>query len=85
MEKIFKTINEQIEILKHRGLKVENEIKSQISYYFTEKNGESQQGYLDNANYNYITICNICLQKDFLKAYTQGLFNNYHILLCSLS
>jgi len=25
MEKIFKTINEQIEILKHRGLKVENE------------------------------------------------------------
>ena len=25
MEKIFKTINEQIEILKHRGLKIENE------------------------------------------------------------
>ena len=35
-------------------IKVENEIKSQISYYFTEKNGEKQQEYLDNKNYNYV-------------------------------
>lgn len=31
-------------------IKVENEIKSQISYYFTEKNEE----YLDISNYNYV-------------------------------
>ena len=35
-------------------IKVENEIKSQISYYFTEKNGENQKEYLDTANYNYV-------------------------------
>ena len=35
-------------------IKVENEIKSQVSYYFTEKNGENQKAYLDRANYNYI-------------------------------
>lgn len=34
-------------------IKVENEIKSQISYYFTEKNGEDQKEYLDTSNYNY--------------------------------
>ena len=34
-------------------IKVENEIKSQVSYYFTEKNGENQKEYLDKANYNY--------------------------------
>ena len=28
-------------------IKVENEIKSQVSYYFTEKNGEKQKEYLD--------------------------------------
>ena len=35
-------------------IKVENEIKSQISYYFTEKNGENQQEYLGISNYHYI-------------------------------
>ena len=35
-------------------IKVENEIKSQVSYYFTEKNGENQKEYLDAANYNYV-------------------------------
>ena len=35
-------------------IKVENEIKSQVSYYFTEKNGENQTEYLDTANYNYV-------------------------------
>lgn len=35
-------------------IKVENEIKSQVSYYFTEKNGENQKEYLDTANYNYV-------------------------------
>lgn len=35
-------------------IKVENEMKSQISYYFTEKNGENQKEYLNIANYNYI-------------------------------
>lgn len=35
-------------------IKVENEIKSQVSYYFTEKNGESQKEYLDTSNYNYV-------------------------------
>lgn len=35
-------------------IKVENEIKSQISYYFTEKNGENQKEYLTTANYNYV-------------------------------
>ena len=35
-------------------IKVENEIKSQVSYYFTEKNGENQKEYLDIANYNYV-------------------------------
>ncbi len=34
-------------------IKVENEIKSQVSYYFTEKNGEDQKEYLDKSNYNY--------------------------------
>ena len=35
-------------------IKVENEIKSQVSYYFTEKNGENQQAYLDTSNYHYV-------------------------------
>ena len=35
-------------------IKVENEIKSQVSYYFTAKNGENQKEYLDTANYNYV-------------------------------
>lgn len=35
-------------------IKVENEVKSQVSYYFTEKNGESQKEYLDTGNYNYV-------------------------------
>ena len=35
-------------------IKVENEIKSQVSYYFTEKNGENQKEYLDTSNYNYV-------------------------------
>ena len=34
-------------------IKVENEIKLQISYYFTERNRENQKEYLDRANYNY--------------------------------
>lgn len=34
-------------------IKVENGIKSQVSYYFTEKNGENQKKYLDVSNYNY--------------------------------
>lgn len=33
---------------------MENEIKSQVSYYFTEKNGEKQEEYLDTGNYNYV-------------------------------
>ncbi len=33
---------------------MENEIKSQVSYYFTEKYGENQKEYLDTANYNYV-------------------------------
>lgn len=35
-------------------IKVENEIKSELSYYFTEKYGEEQKEYLNSANYNYI-------------------------------
>lgn len=35
-------------------IKIENEIKSQVSYYFTEKNGENQKEYLDTAKYNYV-------------------------------
>ncbi len=42
-------------------IKVENEIKSQVSYYFSEKNGENQRAYLDSANYNYVDKKN---QKD---------------------
>lgn len=34
-------------------IKVENEIKSLVSYYFSEKYGESQQAYLNIHNYNY--------------------------------
>ena len=34
-------------------IKVENELKSLVSYYFSEKNGESQQAYLNFTNYNY--------------------------------
>lgn len=34
-------------------IKIENEVKSLVSYYFSEKNGESQKAYLDKANYNY--------------------------------
>lgn len=36
-------------------IKVENEVKSQLSYYFTEKYGEDQQKYLTAANYEYTT------------------------------
>lgn len=35
-------------------IKVENEIKSEVSYYFTEKNGDNQTAYLDIKNYNYV-------------------------------
>lgn len=35
-------------------IKVENEVKSLVSYYFSEKNGESQNAYLDESNYNYV-------------------------------
>ena len=35
-------------------IKVENEIKSQVSYYFTEKHGENQKEYLNTTNYNYV-------------------------------
>lgn len=35
-------------------IKVENEIKSLVSYYFTEKYGENQKEYLDTVNYNYV-------------------------------
>ena len=31
-------------------IKVENEIKSEVSYYFTEKNGDNQSAYLDIKN-----------------------------------
>jgi abortive infection bacteriophage resistance protein len=34
-------------------IKVENGIKSQVCYYFTEKNGENQKEYLDTSNYKY--------------------------------
>lgn len=37
----------------HYLIKVENEIKSLVSYYFTEEHGESQQEYLDVNNYKY--------------------------------
>lgn len=39
-------------------IKVENEIKSLVSYYFTEKHGENQKEYLDTANYNYVGMKN---------------------------
>ena len=35
-------------------IKVENEIKSQVSYCFSEKYGECQSEYLDKRNYNYV-------------------------------
>ena len=35
-------------------VKVENEIKSEVSYFFTEEHGESQTAYLSIANYNYV-------------------------------
>lgn len=35
-------------------IKVENEIKSEVSYYFTEKKGDNQSAYLDIKNYNYV-------------------------------
>lgn len=35
-------------------IKVENEIKSEVSYYFTEKNGDNQSAYLNIKNYNYV-------------------------------
>ena len=35
-------------------IKVENEMKSQISYVFTEKHGENQTEYLKKKNYNYV-------------------------------
>lgn len=39
-------------------IKVENEIKSQVSYYFTEKYGENQKEYLNVLNYNYSGVKN---------------------------
>lgn len=35
-------------------IKVENEVKSQISYFFTEKHGENQAEYINKKNYNYV-------------------------------
>lgn len=40
----------------HYLIKVENEIKSLVSYYFTEEHGESQQEYLDVNNYMYMLL-----------------------------
>lgn len=40
-------------------IKVENEIKSLVSYYFTAKYGESQQEYLNVHNYRYFGKRNI--------------------------
>ena len=45
-------------------IKVENEIKSQVSYFFTQQNGENQREYLDVKNYNYVGKKN---QKDINK------------------
>ena len=45
-------------------IKVENEIKSQVYYFFTQQNGESQKEYLDVKNYNYVGKKN---QKDINK------------------
>lgn len=45
-------------------IKAENEVKSLVSYYFTEKNGENQKEYLDTQNYNYVGKRN---QKDIDK------------------
>ena len=67
-------------------IKVENEIKSQVSYYFAEKNGENQKEYLDIANYNYVgkknqrdSICCLffdeCVRKSF--EYVQYFLTNY--------
>lgn len=39
-------------------IRVENEMKSQISYYFTEKNGADQKEYLSTENYNYVGMKN---------------------------
>ena len=40
-------------------IKVENEVKSLVSYYFTEKHGENQQEYLNVHNYKYFGKKNI--------------------------
>ncbi len=40
-------------------IKVENEVKSMISYFFTEKHGENQQEYLNTHNYKYYGKKNI--------------------------
>jgi abortive infection bacteriophage resistance protein len=34
-------------------IKVENQVKSLVSYYFTKKYGEKQEEYLNVHNYNY--------------------------------
>ena len=34
--------------------KIERQMKSYLSFYFCEKHGESQEKYLNRANYNYI-------------------------------
>lgn len=54
--------------------KIERQMKSYLSFYFCEKHGESQEKYLNRANYNYIKKN----QKDIdrliriLKHYTDG-------------
>lgn len=53
-------------------IKVENEIKSLISYYFSEVNGENQNAYLDIHNYNCCSqknIRDITKLTDILKSY----------------
>ena len=54
-------------------IKVENEVKSQVSYYFTEKHGENQKEYLNTANYNYYVLDNPTITDQEYDRYMQEL------------
>ncbi len=65
-------------------LQVERQLKSMISYYFSEKYGESQEAYLDPKHFNYVNHKNdvnklISTLKDIVTLPSEHTYIKYHI------
>lgn len=54
VEALYKYDEALRELFLHHLLHIERHIRSLLSYYFTEKNGEQQSAYLEKQNYNYV-------------------------------